>query len=122
RLIKQFTTLPASDLYESNKTFCRWLANGFLFKRDDRQQKDLYIELLDTRHLPAALCQIFDAEDVPLQQAAELLPSYINPPLNLIKIVNQLKISGKDNQSRIPDGILYINGLPLVVFEFKSAV
>ncbi len=49
RLIKQFTTLPASDLYESNKTFCRWLANGFLFKRDDRQQKDLYIELLDTR-------------------------------------------------------------------------
>ena len=122
RLIKQFTTLPASDLYESNKTFCRWLANGFLFKRDDRQQKDLYIELLDTRHLPAALCQIFDAEDVPLQQAAELPPSYINPPLNRIKIVNQLKISGKDNQTRIPDGILYINGLPLVVFEFKSAV
>ncbi|RCX95440.1 type I restriction endonuclease, partial [Escherichia coli] len=122
RLIKQFTTLPASDLYESNKTFCRWLANGFLFKRDDRQQKDLYIELLDTRHLPAALRQIFDAEDVLLQQAAELPPSYINPPLNLIKIVNQLKISGKDNQSRIPDGILYINGLPLVVFEFKSAV
>lgn len=39
RLIKQFTTLPASDLYESNKTFCRWLANGFLFKRDDRQKK-----------------------------------------------------------------------------------
>ena len=122
RLIKQFTTLPASDLYESNKTFCRWLANGFLFKRDDRQQKDLYIELLDTRHLPAALRQIFDAEDVPLQQAAELPPSYINPPLNRIKIVNQLKISGKDNQTRIPDGILYINGLPLVVFEFKSAV
>ncbi len=122
RLIKQFTTLPASDLYESNKTFCRWLANGFLFKRDDRQQKDLYIELLDTRHLPAALRQIFDAEDVPLQQAAELPPSCINPPLNRIKIVNQLKISGKDNQTRIPDGILYINGLPLVVFEFKSAV
>lgn len=122
RLIKQFTTLPASDLYESNKTFCRWLANGFLFKRDDRQQKDLYIELLDTRHLPAALRQIFDAEDVPLQQAAELPPSYMNPPLNRIKIVNQLKISGKDNQTRIPDGILYINGLPLVVFEFKSAL
>ena len=52
RLIKQLTTLPASDLYESNKTFCARLANGFLFKRDDRQQKDLYIELLDTRHWP----------------------------------------------------------------------
>lgn len=75
--------------------------------------------MLDTRHLPAALRQIFDAEDVPLQQAAELPPSYMNPPLNRIKIVNQLKISGKDNQTRIPDGILYINGLPLVVFNLK---
>ena len=25
-------------------------------------------------------------------------------------------------QLRIPDAILYVNGLPLVVFEFKSAV
>ncbi|EDE8092526.1 type I restriction endonuclease, partial [Salmonella enterica subsp. enterica serovar Anecho] len=36
--------------------------------------------------------------------------------------VNQLTITGKENQPRIPDAILYINGLPLVVFEFKSAV
>lgn len=123
RLIKQFTTLPASDLYESNKTFCAWLANGFLFKRDDRQQKDLYIELLDTRHLPAALRELFDTEDVPLQQAAETPASYhLIQPLNRVKIVNQLTITGKENQPRIPDAILYINGLPLVVFEFKSAV
>ncbi|MEZ1649816.1 type I restriction endonuclease, partial [Enterobacter hormaechei] len=122
RLIKQFTTLPASDLYESNKIFCTWLANGFLFKRDDRQQKDLYIELLDTRHLPAALRELFDSEEVPLQQAAETPASYLIQPLNRIKIVNQLTITGKENQPRIPDGILYINGLPLVVFEFKSAV
>ena len=26
------------------------------------------------------------------------------------------------NELRIPDGILYINGIPLVVFEFKSAI
>lgn len=123
RLIKQFTTLPASDLYESNKTFCAWLANGFLFKHDDRQQKDLYIELLDTRHLPAALRELFDTEDVPLQQAAETPASYhLIQPLNRVKIVNQLTITGKENQPRIPDAILYINGLPLVVFEFKSAV
>ncbi len=113
RLIKQFTTLPASDLYESNKTFCAWLANGFLFKHDDRQQKDLYIELLDTRHLPAALRELFDTEDVPLQQAAETPASYhLIQPLNRVKIVNQLTITGKENQPRIPDAILYINGLP----------
>ena len=122
RLIKQLTTLPASDLYESNKTFCAWLANGFLFKRDDRQQKDLYIELLDTRHLSAALRELFDTEDMPLQHAAEPPASYLIQPLNRVKIVNQLTITGKENQPRIPDAILYINGLPLVVFEFKSAV
>ena len=26
------------------------------------------------------------------------------------------------SEKRIPDGIVYINGLPLVVFEFKSAI
>ena len=34
-------------------------------------------------------------------------------------MVNQLEIVGRER--RIPDGILYINGLPVVVFEFKSS-
>ena len=40
---------------------------------------------------------------------------------NIYKLVNQLEIEGRET-SRIPDAILYINGLPLVVFEFKSAI
>ena len=43
-----------------------------------------------------------------------------NGSRNIFKIVNQLEIVG--HELRIPDGILYINGLPLVVFEFKSAI
>jgi type I restriction enzyme R subunit len=39
---------------------------------------------------------------------------------NIYRFVNQLEILGYEK--RIPDGIVYINGLPLVVFEFKSAV
>ena len=39
---------------------------------------------------------------------------------NIYRIVNQLEIEGR--AKRIPDLILYINGLPLVVFEFKSAI
>lgn len=39
---------------------------------------------------------------------------------NIFKVVNQLEIVGYEK--RIPDAILYINGLPLVVFEFKSAI
>ena len=42
------------------------------------------------------------------------------PDNNIFKVVNQLEITGKEK--RIPDGIVYINGLPLVVFEFKSAI
>ena len=39
---------------------------------------------------------------------------------NIYRFVNQLEIVG--TEKRIPDGIIYINGLPLVVFEFKSAI
>ncbi|EYU15498.1 type I restriction endonuclease subunit R [Photorhabdus aegyptia] len=123
RIIRQLSTLSATDLYDSNKTFCSWLANGFLFKRDDRSEKDLYIELINTRHLPAALNELFNTDEMPLQQAAEPPTSYnVSRSVNRFKIVNQLEIAGKEEQIRIPDAILYINGLPLVVFEFKSAI
>ncbi len=92
-VIRQLETLPASDLYDSNKQFCEWLSDGFLLKREDHNKKDLYIQLID----------------------------YSDCDQNIYKLVNQLKIEGKDTH-RIPDGILYINGLPLVVFEFKSAI
>jgi type I restriction enzyme R subunit len=39
---------------------------------------------------------------------------------NIYKFVNQLEIAG--SEKRIPDGIAYINGLPLVVFEFKPTL
>ncbi|WP_259559766.1 type I restriction endonuclease subunit R [Shewanella baltica] len=114
-ILHQLQTLPSSDLYQSNKTFCHWLSNGFLLKREDRNQKDLYIELLDTRLLPAQLAQLFAGEAVEAQIGN-----------NIFRLVNQLEIEGQSRdggvQTRIPDAILYVNGLPLVVFEFKSAV
>ena len=45
-IILQLKTLPASDLYESNKTILRWLSDGFILKREDRSQKDIHIELI----------------------------------------------------------------------------
>ena len=39
---------------------------------------------------------------------------------NIYKFVNQLEIVG--TEKHIPDGIVYINGLPVVVFGFKSAI
>lgn len=38
-IIRQLELLPASDLYDSNKTFCKWLSDGFLLKREDAKKK-----------------------------------------------------------------------------------
>ena len=91
-------SLPASDLYETNKTIMRWLSDGLLFKREDRNQKDILVELID-----------FDG-----------IGDSSKNDCNIYKFVNQFEIVG--SEKRIPDGILYINGLPIVVFEFKSAI
>lgn len=46
-IILQLKSLSASDLYESNKTFLQFLSDGFILKREDRSQKDIYIQLID---------------------------------------------------------------------------
>lgn len=110
----QLKTLPASDLYESNKTILRWLRDGFILKREDRNQKDIHIELIDYNGLEAQLAS------PDLDSIAADPPASYSPDCNIYKFVNQLEIVGTER--RIPDGIIYINGLPLVVFEFKSAI
>ena len=91
-VIRKLEIFSASDLYESNKQIIKLVCNGFQLEREDRSKKDLYIHLID----------------------------YSDLDNNIYKIVNQLEIFGYEK--RIPDGILYINGLPLVVMEFKSAI
>jgi len=91
-IIRELEQLPASDLYESNKIFMKKLSDGFLLKREDRTQKDVFIQFID----------------------------YSDADQNIYKVVNQLAIKGYE--MRIPDLILYVNGLPLVVFEFKTAI
>ena len=104
-IIRELEAYSALDLYESNKQIMKLLADGFQLKREPsagkkpvqgqkyESKKDLYIYLID----------------------------YKSTDNNHYKIVNQLEIQGHENK-RIPDGILYINGLPLVVFEFKSPI
>ena len=84
----------SGTIYEANKAVCKMVCDGFIFNREDHTKKDLYIELID-----------FD-----------------EPEKNVFKIVNQFEIEGINNQLRIPDGIVFINGIPVVVLEFKSAV
>lgn len=84
----------SGTLYEANKAFYKLLCDGFILNREDRTQKDIYIELID-----------FDT-----------------PENNIFKAINQFEIEGINNQLRIPDGIVFVNGIPVVVLEFKSAV
>lgn len=81
-------------LYEANKFAYRLLCNGWTLEREDSEQKDIHIRFIN-----------FD-----------------EPKKNIFKIVNQFEIEGVDNQLRIPDGIVFINGIPVIVLEFKSAV
>lgn len=115
-IILQLKSLPSSDLYESNKTFMRVLSDGFILKREDRSAKDIYIQLIDysglNTHRKLGVEQL-------LSVFAERSPDF-EQDNNIYKVVNQLEIVG--NEKRIPDGIVYVNGIPLVVFEFKSAV
>lgn len=114
-ILLQLKTLPASDLYESNKTIMRWLSDGFILKREDRNQKDIYIELIDY----SGLTEHKIAEDLDVIAAEPERNDYPETH-NIYRFVNQLEITG--TEKRIPDGILYINGLPVVVFEFKTAI
>ena len=84
----------SGTLYETNKAILSMIMNGFVLNREDRAKKDIFIELID----------------------------YDNPENNIFKIVNQMEIEGYNYQVRIPDGIIYVNGLPLVVLEFKTAI
>jgi type I restriction enzyme R subunit len=115
-IILQLKSLSASDLYESNKTFLKMLSDGFILKREDRNQKDIYIQLINY----AGLNKHRQPEDDELISIAAEPEEQYPSDNNIYKFVNQLEIIG--SEKRIPDGILYINGLPLVVFEFKSAI
>lgn len=116
QIIRQLKSYAASDLYESNTAIMKLLSDGFILKREDRSQKDLYIQLIDYNGLAAFRNP--DAVQLP-NIVAEGTEPY-GEDRNIYKFVNQFEIVGFEK--RIPDGILYINGLPLVVFEFKTAI
>jgi type I restriction enzyme R subunit len=116
-IIRQLDLFPSSALYESNRSILKMIADGFVIKREDRSKKDLFIQLLDFSMLAEDASETSDRE---LKIAAEPGIKIQRKDRNIYKIVNQLEILGYEK--RIPDAIVYINGLPLVVIEFKSAV
>ncbi len=93
-IIKDLKAIEKLPLYDANKKICDLISNGFDFKREKPNDKDLHIYLIN------------------------YAPKEIEK--NIFKVINQLEFV--ENHLRIPDGIIYINGIPLVIFEFKSAI
>ena len=78
-IIRKLEMLSAADLYDSNKTILKWIADGFILKREDHTEKDLYIQFID----------------------------YDTVENNDFKIVNQFEIVG--TEKRIPDALSLIH-------------
>lgn len=91
--IRIITQKQGGTLYAENKHTLNLLMDGFSLKREDPAKQNLYI-------YPIA----FDEA---------------NQKHNIFKVVNQFDIT--EIEHRIPDIIIFVNGLPVVVFELKSA-
>ena len=92
RAADRLCATPEGNLYDANRATHRLMTEGFFLSREDSSLPDLYIRPIDWE----------DAEN------------------NDFCLVTQLEVQG--TELRRPDGVLYVNGLPLVVLEFKSAV
>lgn len=92
RAADRLCATPEGNLYDANRATHSLITEGFFLSREDSSLPDLYIRPIDWE----------DAEN------------------NDFCLVTQLEVQG--TELRRPDGVLYVNGLPLVVLEFKSAV
>lgn len=92
RAIARLEMSEGGSVYAENVGALRMLQEGFSLKRTNPRQPNLYVNPIDYEHVNN----------------------------NSFKFVNQFGIDGKNY--RIPDGIVFVNGLPLVVFEFKNAI
>lgn len=88
--ITSIVRISNTTLFERNRIFHNYLINGIRIETGNDESNPT-IKLID-----------FD-----------------NVENNTFQVVNQIKFNEK-GQTRIPDVIIYINGIPLVVFELKS--
>ena len=91
KIISRLDNLPSVPLYEGNRDTYRLVSEGFDFVREDPSKIGLHVNFID-----------FD-----------------NVDNNSFKVVNQFIV--EDEHTRIPDMLIFINGIPVGIFEFKSA-
>lgn len=91
-IINRLKLIPAQPLYIGNRE-AFWLINeGFDLQRDDPNKIALHINYID----------------------------FEDTKNNSYKVINQYSVQGE--RLRRPDMLLFINGIPVAIFEFKSAI
>ena len=93
RLIQCLRGVAPSPLYEANRTVFRMVTEGFDFARDDASAPYVHVAFLDFDHVER----------------------------NRFRVVNQFTVRDGEAERR-PDALLFVNGIPLVICEFKSAI
>lgn len=92
KIVTRLDKLPSVPLYEGNREAFRLICEGFDFVRDDPSKLGIHVNFID----------------------------FGTPKNNSFKVVNQFIV--EDLHTRIPDMLIFINGIPVGIFEFKSAI
>ncbi len=92
KVIGRIENIPSAPLYQGTRETFLLVNEGFDLQRDDPKKLAVHINYID--------CD--------------------EPDKNIFKVVNQYSVQGE--RLRRPDLILFINGIPVAIFEFKSAV
>ena len=92
--IHQLTHISEGTLLQNNDKFIRWLQNGMEvgYKAKDGEERTALVQLID----------------------------YAHPERNLFKVVNQWRV--EEYMNKRCDMVVFVNGLPLIVVELKSAI
>ena len=92
KVIHKIKYIPSKPIYTANRNAFYLINEGFNLPREDAKKEALHIEYID----------------------------FENPENNIFKVVNQFTV--QDERERRPDMLLFINGLPVSIFEFKTAI
>lgn len=92
RAISLLENISSTPLYSGNKETYKLITEGYDLPRDDNTKIALHIDYID----------------------------FNDETNNIFKIVNQFSV--EDVKNRRPDLLVFINGIPVTIFEFKTAI
>lgn len=92
KIVNKINLISATPLYSGNKETFLLINEGFDLVRDDPSKVALHVDFID----------------------------YEQPSNNLFKVVNQYNV--QDKHLRRPDLLVFVNGIPVCIWEFKSAI